>query len=560
MAEEQVEIEKAETSGKSIIRPITVTNKERGQPRIITSARFVDEIRKTELSNVPRRLCTYQSMWENDDAIFNSVDVTNLMVLMALSQGEFIPGKSNSSASREAANFLNYCIRNMSYGTWLEYCNNANTDIIYGWSFQNIVTEVRKHGKYKNMRCLRKLAPRNQRSIYGWVWDKEFRELQGFVQKQNVKQMSDPKLNEFVGDITFGNLSDPTMREQGYPLIRSNQMTHFRYNATDNNPQGDSPLLHCYDSYIEKKLIEQHECVGVTKDMAGVVVLKLPPEFIERANDSQNYPNEAAEYAALQTNAANLQNGTESFIVLSSGVDPLTKTPDYDIQFKGLEGGGKNYVTSQIIEQKRKSIYNIFGTGFLLLGQNGQGSYALSGTQKDMHSFYVQRNILHKKDVIDNQLAPTLLLSNNVHLDWEDMPTFKPKDPDELSLEELGKFIQRVASVNKLTLEAAEYLYDKSGLPTDGLEELAFTPDDDLEIQQQQSDMAVKAQKHTMKLQNESRAGESQGSSGTGSNVQVNSDVNMENKRLIVDGDRIIDVETDKVLNSSDLDSTGNYV
>lgn len=555
------EVQKAETSGKSIVRPITVTNKERGQPRIITSSRFVDEIRKSELSSVPRRLCTYQSMWENDDAIFNSIDVTNLMVLMALSQGEFVPGKSNSNTSQEAAKFLNYNIRNMTNGTWLEFINSANTDIVYGWSFQNIVTELRKHGKYRGMRCLKKLAPRHQRSIYGWVWDKEFRELQGFVQKQNVKQMSEPRLSEFAGDITLSSLSNPTMREQGYPFIRANQMTHFRYNPIDNNPQGDSPLLHCYDSYIEKKLIEQHECVGVTKDMSGVVVLKLPPEFIERANDPTNYPNEAIEYTTLQKNAANLQNGTESFIVLSSGVDPITKVPDYDIQFKGIDGGGKNYITSQIIEQKRKAIYNIFGTGFLLLGQNGHGSYNLSSTQKDMHSFYVQRNVMHKKDVIDNQLAPVLLASNNIHLDWEDMPTFKPKDPDELSLEELGKFIQRVASVNKLTLGAAKYLYDKSGLPTDGLEELAFTPEDDLEIQQKQSDMTMKAQEHNMKLQtqNQSRAGESQGSSGTGSKVQVNSDVNMENKKLVIDGDRIIDTTTDKVINSLDLDSAGNY-
>ncbi len=271
------------------------------------------------------------------------------------------------------------------------------------------------------------------------------------------------------------------------------------------------------------------ETVGVSKDLGGALILRIPSELIQRANDPVNYPNEAAEYAQIQKDAGALHAGETSYIVLTSDVDPATKTPDYDLQFKGVEGQGTQYNTSDIIDQKRKSIYNVFGAGFLLLGQNGSGSYALSSSQTTTHGFYVQRNIAWKTDVINTQLVPTLLAANNIQLDWKDVPVFVPKDPDELSLDELGKAIQRMKSVQGLTPSALEDLYLKAGLPTEGIEDLDF------------SDKGA------------SRSGESQGSSGTGNtqNEGAASAVNSENggvaKNLVVDyetEEQIVAVDT----------------
>ena len=134
-----------------------------------------------------------------------------------------------------------------------------------------------------------------------------------------------------------------------------------------------------------------------------MLVVRVPSELIERANNPTDYPNEAIEYQNLQTDAANLQNGKSSFILLSSDTDPSTRTPDYDIQFKGIDGGGKNYEVTKLLDHFNKSVYNTFNTGFLLLGQGASGSYALSSNQKDMHSFFVQDIITEKVDVLNNQ-------------------------------------------------------------------------------------------------------------------------------------------------------------
>jgi len=526
----RIDVEKAETTNrKAVVRP--PTNSEKGQPRIVTSSRFIQDTKKTELA-MPRRLCVFDDMML-DDAVFNSVDVTNLLVVMALANGKFKAGPSNSSLSKAVSDFMNYNIRNMSYGTWLEAMNNASTDLTYGFSLQNIVTEKRMTGKYKGFRVLKKLSPRDQKSVYGWVWDKHCRELQGFVQKPNLVKNRNTKLGSFNSGLDVLSLTSDN--RANYPYLKSSQLLHFRHNPINNNPQGDSPLLHCYDSWLEKKLVEKYEVVGVSKDLGGALVLRVPSELIERANDPANYPDEATEYAALQKDAGDLHAGESAYIVLSSDVDPTSKVPDYDIQFKGIDGGGKQYKTSDIIRQKKESIYNLFGAGFLLLGQDGSGSYALSSSLNSTHGFYAQRNIMWKTDVINNQLTPTLLAVNGIHLNWDDMPVFESADPEEFDVDVMSKAIQRMKSVGGITEEALRYLYTKAGWPTEGIENLVFDDGDT------------------------SRAGESEGSSGTGNTQSegASSAVNSENggveKNFVIDGDRIIDTSNGKTINEEDL-------
>jgi hypothetical protein len=522
---------KAESSGTTVTRPFT----EKGQPQILTSTRFIQDQRKVDLV-MPKRLCTFDKMAE-DDAVANSIDVTNILVTNAIHHGEFV-SKSGTPSSKIAADFLNYAIRNLSSGTWLESVNNSVTDLQYGFSLQNIVAETRKTGPFAGAKVLKKLAPRDQKSIFGWVWDKKLRNLKGFVQKPNRVQLREPKAKEFESGILLSSISNGLLRPF-HPFISTQQMLHFRHNPTNNNPQGDSPLTHIYDAWLEKKLVERYEVVGVSKDLGGAVVLRVPSELVERANDPVTYPNEAAEYTQLQKDAGALHAGESSFIVLTSDVDEVTKTPLFDFELKGIDGGGKQYNTSDIIDQKRKSIYNMFGTGFLLTGQSGHGSNALSSNQMTTHDYYVDRSIMWKEDVINNQLAPRLLAINNIKLDWKDMPVFKAADPSKPDLDIISKVIQRTKSVGGMTPEALEKLYKDAGWPTEGIEDLSFDDGDT------------------------SRGGESGGTSGTGSSQGGKSGGSNTNnsvtKQLVVYGDKLIDIITDKVINIDQLTEDGDY-
>jgi hypothetical protein len=531
---EGVAVEKAESSAPLPVGSLLST--ERGQPRIATSSFFLQDQKRRELA-MPTRLCTFDAMAE-DAAVHTSIDITNIHVTDSLYNGSF---QGKTPKAKKAAEFLNYCIRNIAHGNWYEVCLNAATDLKYGWSFGNIVTEKRSYGQYSGARCLKKIAPRSQKSVFGWLWDKNFREVQGFVQKPPLEQTRKWNMGTDSWKEGISALSTGKFYESKYPIIRTEQLLWFKYNGVDGNPQGDSPLLHCYNDWKEKELVSRYEVVGVSKDLGGAVVLRVPDDLLERAQDSGTYPNDAAALSALQSNAQKLHAGESSYILLSSAVDETTKTPLYDFKLQGIEGGGKQYNTNDIITRKNKGIYNTFGTSYLLLGQDGVGSNALASTAEGTHLSYVRRNILQKKVVIDTQLIPRLLKVNDIELNWADMPEFVPANPSKLDLETLGKFIQRAKSVGGLTPEAMEYLYNETGLPTEGLDLLDFTPEDT------------------------SRAGESKGSSGTGDTQAggkasaTNSDNGGVDKAFVIDGGRVIDPETDKVLNTEDLDEDGNY-
>ena len=474
---DEIKLDKAESlSPKLAVGSASV---EVGQPHIITSSRYIQDQRKAELA-MPRRFCTFDAMML-DDAVYNSVDVTNALVLESLDKGKFVAPKG-SVKGKIAADFLNYSIRNMTFGTWRDAISSSCSDLKHGFSLLNLVTEKRKYGKYKGNWVIKKLAPRTQSSVYGWVFDKNNRDLKGFVQKPMLVKDREPKTKDFAGNIPFNNISNGVLKTNNYPFIDSKNLLHFRYNPVDDNPQGDSPLLHCYDAWKEKKLIEQYEVIGVSKDMSGVVVVDAPPELIEKAADPSNYPAEYAAYQELQKNAAALQAGTSALIVLSSAIDPTTKGRDYDISFKGIDGGGKQYKTSEIIDQKRKSIYNVFGAGFLLLGQSGHGSNALSSNQMTTHDYYVERNVGWKVDAINSQLVPRLLAINNIELDWEDLPKFETIDPSKPDIEAISKAIQRLKATGAMTPAALTKWYEDMGLPIEGIEDLVFDDGDTSDV------------------------------------------------------------------------------
>ncbi len=505
-------LNKAESTSKTVTRPLT---RENGQPHIVRASRYIDDLCQSELSmDYGKRFSSYRNMMA-DDAVANSVDYTNVHVLTALSKGMAVPS-SKSSVSVESANFINYNLHNFSYGTWREAMADACTDLINGFIPLNIVTERASVGPYKGMQKLRKLSPRHPESVYGWVWNKNNTELLGFVQNANIVQTKEPDTRKktFRGHIDYGDIfSGYYQRNYEYPFIHRQEMLLFRHNPTFNNPQGNSPLNHCFKAWMEKELIENLEVVAVSKDFGGVIVLRLPSEFLEKANDPDINPEIYREYLELQRDAENLQKGKSTHLILSSDKDEVTSQYLYDMEIQGIQGAGKQYNTEDLTNQRRRAIYNVFGTGFLLLGQNGHGSNALAGSQMTTFDHYVQRAIDWKVDVINHQLIPRLLAANNIFLEHKDMPVFKAADPTRPDLDTLSKVLQRSTSTNSLTLEGFRKTYELMGISTEGLEEFF----------EERKEMA-----------NKSRAGESQGTSGTGNSQDggANTATNNENKSL----------------------------
>ncbi len=477
------------------------TTREKGQPQNPHQAiNFIQDLKNYELA-MPRRLFTYDDM-ARDEAIKQPLELTQILVSLGLANGSFEGGKSRES--KAAADFLNYTIHNMPYGTWYEACQNMVSSIKYGFAFLNPVMEYRNHGEYAGSFCLKKLAPRSQHSLHGWIYDNSQREVLGILQKPLIKTTGPH--DRFGGGVKRSNINSLLKSSDLTPIYNKN-LLRFTHDSINNNPQGNSPLNACFESWTEKQIIQQYEVIGVSKDLGGLVVVRIPDELMKKAQNPGENPEDARAYLNLEEQVANIHAGKQSYIMLSDETSSDGKNFSYDIKLVGIDGAGKQYKTSEIIEQKKKAMYNAFGAGFLLLGQDTHGSYNIASNGKLVHSFYIERDTAEIVSVINTSLTPKILAANRVRLSHKDTPKFVPANPDQLSLDEAGKFIQRTASVNKLAPKTAEEVVRLTGLTSEGMSSLDF------------------------ESKGESRSGESMGTSGTGSTQDggIGSSVNVEN-------------------------------
>lgn len=458
-----IAVEKAETVGHKKY-PI---RREQGQPAIVSSSQLIQDSARTEL-RPENRFTTFNTMC-TDAAVYTSIDYTNLLVSIALGKGKFVP-KKNNKKSEIVSEFLNYTIRNMKHGTWLDFVDNMCTDLKYGFSLTNLVLEKKTAGQYKNSYCIKSLSPRSQGSVHGWYWDSNLRYLEGVVFKPMLKKDRIKDFGGFNGQILSTSLTQFSGGK--YVPVPIENLIHTTHNGTLNNPQGQSPLIACYNDWFEKKLVETLEISGATKDLAGILILRVHESLLEKAADPETYPDAAKELAAMQDDANNLHQGKSSFLLLSSESDEVTKKYHYDVTLQGVDGGGKQYNTKDIINQKRVAIYNTFGCGHLLLGQDAVGSNSLAESQTSSHNYHITRSINSKVDVINNSLVTKLLAANSLEIDWKDMPEFVAAPYIPNNVDEFGKLLQRVKSVNGLTKEALTHLYELAGWPLEGLDEL----------------------------------------------------------------------------------------
>lgn len=507
-------------------REVVPLTREVGQPLVgLTQQALIQDSAEKDLA-LPKRWCVFDKMAQ-DDAVFSANYATNIECSEALNNYRI---KAKTKLGETYAEFIRYNFTNFESGTFYEFINNALLILRYGFSSVNNVFQKRLYGPYANTYCIHKLSPRDPRSVYSWLYDDNYREVIGFAQHKNSKKYLNSH-TEYKEKTTWIDFS--AVKENEYTILKKNQYLHFRHNPYGGNPQGDSPYLHCYNAWAEKKVAQKLQVLGLTKDLGGCFIPRVPSTLVEKAMYPEQYPDEYKEYLNLQSDVARLQNGESSMLMLLSDTDPVSGKYMYDLEIKGLDGGGRQFDTINLITEYNKAIYNTFGAAHLILGQNGQGSNALFNGADLTHSSYCRTVVEEISDVINSQLIPRLLAVNGIFPSPKDMPVFVPGDVIGISYDELGKFLQRTKSVNALTPELMKELLEIGGFTTEGVDEIDFTD------------------------KGQSKSGTSLGTSGQGNSQSggANSATNVENKSLFLledrkaEGERVyLDRTTGKVI------------
>lgn len=350
-------------------------------------------------------------------------------------------GDSEDSSTEvdDQVKFIKQCMDDMEH-SWSDFINEVLSILIYGHSVHEKVFKVRKgregkyHSKYNDQKIgWAKLPIRSQDTIYRWVYDDYNRSLKTVEQNLALAGATSGKYNNL-----------PSIIE-----LPAKKILHFRHDTQRDNPEGTSPLKACYVPWKYKITYEELEGAGVSRDMRGMPVIELPPEYM--SEDASEDKKAVYQWAVntIQSMWANESMG----LVKPKYVDPETKQDLFGFELKGVSGsGGKNFNLGDIINRYENKILMTYLADVLKMGQEAHGSFALSDNKTNLMAVGIEAILTEILEVVNRDLIPQTLIMNG----WEvtdKSPVVYYEDLDERDLDSLGQFIQRTAAVNALEVD-----------------------------------------------------------------------------------------------------------
>jgi len=390
----------------------------------------------------PNSLSTYDKMFYDHD-VNKGYYMSQLFVEKAFDKPNVSYNKA-SAASKEAADFVKWNLSNMT--TTLQECiRNAYSCKRYGFSILVKNYEEITYGKYKDKfkYKIQKLSPRAQKTLNA---------EDPFIIKNGDVVAARQDLTQASYASSVFKIDMKRFNGKPYVDIPRHKFMLFSYNSINGNPLGCSVFQSIYKPWREKILIADYQTIGVSKDVGGTPILYAPSEVLTRAAEDPS-SREGVYIRNIMNSLGEWHSGDTAYMMMPSDLQEGSTTQrEFEIKLIGIDGGaGKQFNTSELIEERQKAILNAFGAGFSTLGQDGGGgSYSLASTQKGLHSFYIEKDINFLLEVFNSELIPQLLALNDIYLEEEDMPKLVHGVVDEKDADLASKAIQRVTAVGQM--------------------------------------------------------------------------------------------------------------
>ena len=233
------------------------------------------------------------------------------------------------------------------------------------------------------------------------------------------------------------------MWQTAYPrytpkFIPIERMILYRTRVERNNPEGRSLLRNAWIDYYHAKIETQIEGIGMERDLAGMPVITLPLGATTDENDSTSDASKANKLVR------NVRNDEQAGVVKPSGWG-----------FELLaSGGGKSFDTDKIINRHHQRMLMSVLSQFLLLGQEGVGSLALSADQTDFYTMLVNGVTDIIAETFTKFAVPPILKLNG----YDPNGIKRTHTPaGDVNLEALTNSLQRVS--DKLTWRTADEVW-----------------------------------------------------------------------------------------------------
>jgi hypothetical protein len=332
--------------------------------------------------------------------------------------------------------------------SWDDFIADTFEYIPYGHSVQEKVWRRRllKNGSRFNdgKVGLRKLSPRAQETLTKWEFSEDGRDLLAVY--QSLSRMQN-------GHLYTNNAIDGMIR------IPREKFLLFTADSTRGNPLGNSILKGVYLAYKQMSMLKDTEILGIAKEAAGLPLIRIPAKYM--AADASDEDKQV--YEACKLILKNLSNGTSEGIVFPTAIDQDSKKDMFDISLlekKGVNGANIDVV----IRRYQDEILSALSVDILKAGSN-IGSFSFADGDTNVLALAIRHRLNEIANVLNNDLIPSIFKMNG----WTDeiLPRFVPSDISKQSLDELGKFIQRTASVGlvEVSRNVLNKVNDALGVP-----------------------------------------------------------------------------------------------
>ena len=323
------------------------------------------------------------------------------------------------------ATFVQECIDDMS-DSWDATLQNILSMLVYGWSFHEIVYKIRRgptgeaktHSRYNDNRIgWRKWPVRAQETLDEWMLDSK-------------------------GGIHGMEQMDPSSGSQGLTKIPIEKALLFRTSTNRNNPEGYSLLRNAYRPWFYKRRIEEIEAIGIERDLAGLPMAYVPPEFLSTTAS----PQQKAVLAAITQIVQNVKRNEQEGIVFPSAYDEAGNRI-FDLHLLSASGA-RQFDTGAVIQRYDHRIAMSLLSDFLLLGSDRVGSFALGTAKVDLWTLAVDSIAKSIAQVVNQYAIPRLLKLNAMRVDR--LPVLTYGQVSSVELIEVADFVSKLANAGVL--------------------------------------------------------------------------------------------------------------
>lgn len=342
----------------------------------------------------------------------------------------------------EVAAFFESCLNDMSE-TWDTTLSGILSMIPYGWSWHEILYKRRigpeekdptKRSKYTDGKIgWRRFAGRAQDTLFSWL----FQEDGGIAAMKQV----DP----YAG--------------RGEQIIPIEKSLLFRTTSTKNNPEGRSMLRNAYRPWYFKRRIEEIEAIGIERDLAGLPVAYVPPDYLS----INATPDQAAVLNVIQQIVAGIKRNENEGVIFPLVYDEAGHQL-FDLKLLS-SGGTRQFDTDKIVARYDQRIAMSVLSDFILLGHERVGSFSLGATKMDLFTMAIDSIAKSITDVINQHAVPRLMRLNG--MDTTRPPRLAYSEVANVDLAELAGFLSPLVTAGVIAPDPGleDYLREVAGLP-----------------------------------------------------------------------------------------------